>query len=258
MEKELGGYAGAMFEQLGIDKEKAAKLGRKTGEAIGRGVVPAITGGSLADRVSLDPKNLWYREGRYSPDVRESVIENIIANAGPVVGLGFNWIDAYKLMQEGQYQRAFEKAAPAIVSKPVSAARLSEEGAKTRGGDKLADNFTATELAMQAVGLQPERLAQAQKAAIEAKEKEQKILDRRETIMNRLWMERDSPEGFDMALEEAVKFSQRYPANPIDYDAIKDSFKKRAEASAEAEMFGARINKKLRPEIEPMLRYGRE
>jgi hypothetical protein len=258
MEKELGGYAGAMFEQLGIDKEEASKLGRKTGEAVGRGVVPAITGGSLADRVSLDPKNLWYREGRYSPDVRESVIENIIANAGPVVGLGFNWIDAYKLMQEGQYQRAFEKAAPAIVSKPVSAARLSEEGAKTRGGDKLADNFTATELAMQAVGLQPERLAQAQKAAIEAKEKEQKILDRRNTIMNRLWMERDNPEGFDMALEEAVKFSQRYPANPIDYDAIKDSFKKRAEDSAEAEMFGARINKKLRPEIEPMLRYGRE
>jgi hypothetical protein len=258
MEEELGGYAGAMFEQLGITEEKAKKLGRKTGEAVGRGVVPAVTGGSLADRVSLDPKNLWYREGRYSPDIRESVIENIIANAGPVVGLGFNWLDAYRLMQEGQYQRAFEKAAPAIVSKPVSAARLSEEGAKTQSGIKLADNFTATEVAMQAVGLQPERLAQAQKAAIEAKEKERKILDRRNTIMNRLWMERDNPEGFDMALEEAVKFSQRYPANPIDYDAIKDSFKKRAESAAEAEAFGAQITKKLRPEIEPMLRYGRE
>ena len=258
MEEELGGYAGAMFEQLGIDKEKAAKLGRKTGEAAGRGVVPAITGGSLADRVSLDPKNLWYREGRYSPDVRESIIENVIANAGPVVGLGFNWIEAYKLMQEGQYQRAFEKAAPAIVSKPVSAARLSEEGAKTKSGVTLVDNFTATEIAMQAIGLQPERLAQAQKAAIEAKEKEQKIEDRRNTIMNRLWLERDNPDGFEVALEEAGKFSERYPARKIDFSSIRESFQKRAKEAAEAEAFGAKINKKLRPEVEPMLRYGRE
>ena len=258
MEEELGGYAGSMFEQLGIDKEKAAKLGRKTGEAVGRGVIPAITGGSLADRVSLDPKNLWYREGRYSPDVRESIIENVIANAGPVVGLGFNWIDAYKLMQEGQYQRAFEKAAPAIVSKPVSAARLSEEGAKTRSGVTLVDNFTATEIAMQAIGLQPERLAQAQKAAIEAKEKEQKIEDRRNTIMNRLWLERDNPEGFEVTLEEANKFTERYPLRKIDYESIVESFEKRTKEAAEAEAFGAKITKKLRPEVEPMLRYGRE
>jgi Large polyvalent protein associated domain 39 len=258
MEEELGGYAGSMFEQLGIDKEKAAKLGRKTGEAVGRGVIPAITGGSLADRVSLDPKNLWYREGRYSPDIRESIIENVIANAGPVVGLGFNWVDAYKLMQEGQYQRAFEKAAPAIVSKPVSAARLSEEGAKTRSGVTLVDNFTATEIAMQAIGLQPERLAQAQKAAIEAKEKEQKIEDRRNTIMNRLWLERDNPDGFEVTLEEAGKFSERYPARKIDFSAIRESFQKRAKEAAEAEAFGAKINKRLRPEVEPMLRYGRE
>ena len=258
MEEELGGYAGAMFEQLGIDKEKAAKLGIKVSEAVGRGVVPAITGGSLVDRVSLDPKNLWYREGRYSPDVRESIIENVIANAGPVVGLGFNWVDAYKLMQEGQYQRAFEKAAPAIVSKPVSAARLSEEGAKTKSGVTLVDNFTATEIAMQAIGLQPQRLAQAQKKAIEAKEKEQKIEDRRNTIMNRLWLERDNPEGFEVALEEANKFTERYPLRKIDYESIVESFEKRAKEIAEAEAFGAKITKKLRPEIEPMLRYGRE
>jgi hypothetical protein len=258
MEEELGGAAGDLFAEMGADPAKAAEWGRSVGSALQRGVVTEMTGGEFANRVSLDPKSLWYREGRYSPDTRESLTQEIIANAGPVVGLGFNWVDAYDLFKEGQYQRAFEKAAPAIISKPVAAARIAEEDARTASGIKLADNFSAWELAMQAIGLQPTRLAQAQKSAIEAKQREQQLKDRRSSIMDRLWLERNNPEGFDETVQRAIEFSLKYPSFGIDSKQIQESFERRGENQAAAEALGAQLDKKSLPETLQMLRYGRE
>ena len=253
METEFGGYLGAMLANAGVKPETAEKAGRTTGEIVSRGV-PAAMGMALSDRISLDPKALLWRDGRYSPDARESFIETIIANSGPVVGLGLKGTEAYQLAKEGQYERAAEAALPAIVSKPMSAARMGKEGARTKGGDVILDDFTATELAMQAIGLQPERLAQKQKAAIAMKQKEQKILDERSAIMNRLWLERDNDDGFDTALERASEFSIKHPGpgTAITIKNIKESFKKRATRAAEAEAFGANIDKKLRGELSGM------
>ena len=258
MEEELGGAAGDLFAEMGMNPETAESVGRSVGSALQRGVGTELTGGELAGRVSLDPKNLWYREGRYSPDTRESVTQEIIANAGPVVGLGFNWVDAYRLFQEGQYQRAFERAAPALVAKPVTAARIAEEDARTVRGDKLAENFSAWELAMQAIGLQPTRLAQAQKSAIEAKVYEQKVKDRRNTLLDRLWLERDSTDGFNETMERIMEFNSKYPDQFIGPETITDSFERRAEGQAMAEAIGGRFDKKSTPKALEMLRYGRE
>lgn len=248
MEGEFGGYLGAMLANAGMKPETAEKAGRTAGEVVARGV-PAAMGAALSDRISLDPKALLWRDGRYSPDARENFIESLIANAGPVVGLGLNFVDAYQLVKEGQYARAVEKAVPAIIAKPASAVRMGMEGAKTKKGDVLIDDFTATELAMQAIGLQPERLAQKQKAGIAMKQKEQKILDERAAIMNRLWLERDNDGGFDAALDRATEFSSKHPAKAITAKNIQDSFEKRAKAAAEAEAVGAKIDKKLRGEL---------
>jgi len=162
------------------------------------------------------------------------------------------------MAQNGQIGRAFEKMAPALFAKPVTAARLATEGAKTKGGDTLVDEVTSAEIAMQAIGLQPLRIAQAQKASIETVQKAQKITNQHDSIMNRLWMERSNPETFSEALEEATKFSRKHPGYAITFDTIKDSFKKRAEQSAIANSMGARIPKPLRPELMDMPEYGRE
>ena len=129
---------------------------------------------------------------------------------------------------------------------------MSEEGARTKGGDVLLKELTATELAMQAIGLQPDRLAQKQKAAVAMKQKEQKIKDERSAIMNRLWLERDNPEGFSDALDRAIEFSVKHPGLAINGDKINKSFQKRAKRAAEVEVFGADIDKKLRPELMDM------
>jgi hypothetical protein len=223
-----------------------------------RGLVSELTGGNLSSRVSLDVKNMWYREGRYSQELRESVTQNIIANSGPVVGLGFNWLDSYDLFQKGQYQRAFEKAAPGLISKPVTAERIADEGAKTASGVKLADNFSAWELAMLSIGLQPTRLAQAQQSLIESKQRAEKIKDRRKTLLNRLWMERDSFEGTTETMENITKFNLKYPLQRIEPIDIQNSFKRRSENQAQADLIGGNFEKDQLLDALQMLRYGRE
>lgn len=257
-ETELGGYFVSLYKSLGMKEEEAKKAGRKTGEAIARGPVAVATGGSLTERVSLDPVDLWFRDARFSPDTREEVVNTVIANAGPVVGLMVNMAEGVELMQNGQYQRAFERMAPAIVSKPATAYRIATEDARTKSGIKLADNFSAWEIAMQVVGLQPERLAQAQKASIEATTMDQKIKDKKARIMDRMWMERENNEGFRDAMDELIKFNSKYPDYASKPEDVRASFKKRATDQTIAESAGARTTKKQYGRTREMTEYGRE
>jgi hypothetical protein len=235
---------------------------RLGGMSLARGPISQLIGGSLSERVSLDPLSMFYRDGRYSPDVVEGLIQDVIANAGPVVGLAMNWAEAAKLFGEGQYSRAWEKILPALFAKPIQAYRYGTEGATTRSGEEqlAAEKFSEWMLVMQAVGLQPEELALKQKSAIQAKEKEQKILAKETGLLNRLWLERDNTKGFDTALDKALQFYEKYPDMlPEDGDfseKLMTSFEVRAEQIAEAEAFGARIDKRLRERIAPMLEYG--
>lgn len=235
---------------------------RLGGMSFARGPISQLIGGSLSERVSLDPLSMFYRDGRYSPDVVEGLIQDVIANAGPVVGLAMNWAEAAKLFGEGQYSRAWEKILPALFAKPLQAYRYGTEGATTRSGEEqlAAEKFSEWMLVMQAVGLQPEELALKQKSVIQAKEKEQKILAKETGLLNRLWLERNSDKGFDAALDRALQFYEKYPDMlPEDGDfseKLMTSFEVRAEQIAEAEAYGARIDKRLRERLAPMLEYG--
>jgi len=230
-------------------------FGGATGAILSRGLGTAVTGGALSERVSLDLKDLWYRDGRYSPDVRQGVLETAIANSGPVVGLGMNFVDAYGLAKEGQLDRAFEKLLPAIASKPLVGARIATEEGRTRRGVELAGDFSAWEVAMQAVGLQPERFAIAQKNAIDAKLHEQKVLNEKNSLLNRLWMERDTDE-YDNVLDKISDFNDRHPVLAITGKTIQESFKNRAKNQAIAENLGVQLsNPKMIVEVEPKLQY---
>jgi hypothetical protein len=230
-------------------------FGGAAGAILSRGLGTAVVGGALSERVSLDLKDLWYRDGRYSPDVRQSTLETAIANSGPVVGLGMNWVDAYSLAKEGQLDRAFEKLLPAIASKPLAAVRIATEEGRTRKGIELAGDFSAWEIAMQAVGLQPERLAIAQKNAIDAKLHEQKVLAEKSALLNRLWMERDTDEE-DKIMEKIEDFNDRHPIEKITGKTIQESFKQREKSKDIAEEVGVLLsNPKMIEEVEPKLRY---
>jgi hypothetical protein len=230
-------------------------FGGAAGAILARGLGTAVSSGALTERVSLDLKDLWYRDGRFSPDAREGVIDTVIANSGPVVGLGFNFVDAYSLANEGQLDRAFEKLLPAIASKPLVATRIATEEGRTRRGVALAEDFSAWEIAIQAVGLQPERFAIAQKNAIDAKLHEQKVDNEKNALLNRLWMERDTDE-YDDILDKVDDFNDRHPVLAITGKTIRDSFKNRAKNQAIAENLGVQLsNPKMIAEVESKLQY---
>ena len=106
---------------------------------------------------------------------------------------------------------------------------------------------------MQAIGFQPEKLAVAQKRAIQAKTYEQKVLDRKEALMNRIWLERGNADGLEDALDKAREFSIKYPEVAITPDSIAKSFESRNEAKAKAEAIGAKLNEKLLTRTGPMI-----
>ena len=164
-------------------------------------------------------------------------------------------------MKQGQIQRAYEAAVPSLASAPAKAGRLGTEGATTRSGELIGglteDKFSGFELAMQAIGFQPEKLALAQKSAIEAVRMQQKIMDKKTALMNRLWMDRGTP-AYDEALKRRADFNLMYPELEISDKDLQDSFETRTKLKAQAEALGAKINPKLITRLAPMLRYGQE
>lgn len=261
MLENLGGSMTAAFVDMGKDPKEAAKLARKITMSIERGPISTALGVSLSERVSLDLKNMWYREGRYNPQTRDTVIEEAVANVGPTAALTLNWADAWDLMKQGQIQRAYEAAVPNLFGSPSKSERLATEGATTRSGELIGglteDKFSGFELAMQAIGFQPEKLALAQKSAIEAVKVQQKIMDKKTALMNRLWMDRGTP-AYDEALKRRADFNLMYPELEISEKDLQDSFETRTKLKAQAEALGAKINPKLITRLAPMLRYGQE
>ena len=83
---------------------------------------------------------------------------------------------------------------------------------------------------------------------------------KKQAVAIALNVERDNAKGFDTALDKALQFYEKYPDMlPEDGDfseKLMTSFEVRAEQIAEAEAFGARIDKRLRERIAPMLEYG--
>ena len=261
MENMLGGWASSMYLNMGGDPQKVADaddFGRAMANVITRGAASSLTGTALADRVSLDLKNLWFRDGKFSPDVRESLKEEVIANLGPGIGLLFNWADGWKLFQEGQVGRAFETVAPAILSKPATAIRLGTEGATNKKGvvvgNMYAEEFSTWNLAMEALGFQTEKRAMAQKKAFQAVEYDQKVQARHDEILNRIWFDvKFGSDTLDTSLEKAAEFSAKYPGMAITPESVFNTVIKRAESDAEAEAIGARLNKKMLYKTLPML-----
>lgn len=255
MEVEFGGYLGGLLAQLGMDEKKAKKAGEKIGESLAVGPITVLTGGSFTERTSLDFKSLMFRDIRYKPTTREQLLEVLVQALGPAAGLATNYADGIDLLHEGQYGRAFEKFLPAFAAKPLSAYRLATEGAKTKRGETIVDDVTASEIAMQSIGLTPHRIAAAQKQSIQAIEKAQKIENYRKDILSAMWMAHttNDTEAFNKALKKAGDFSVKYPTLKIGYAEVVESFEKRAKDRAMAEAIGAKVQKKMIPIVSPML-----
>jgi hypothetical protein len=178
---------------------------------------------------------------------------------GPAVGLGVNAFNAYDQFSQGHLDRALETISPAIIKNGLKAARLEREGALTLSGDELIPDFSSTEIAAQALGFQPERLAQKQKANIEMKNAEQEIIHKHDMLLNAMFLAIDTQDDalFDRTMNKIERFNAGNPTMAITGKNISDSVKRRYKLRALSGVTGgAKINKKLIGQVGEMGGYG--
>jgi hypothetical protein len=234
-------------------------FGGYVGDSISRGVVTQTLGVNLADRMGLN--DLWFRDSRKSSDEVTALQNTLINLLGPTAGLMINSAEAVKQLNDGHLYRSMETASPAFLKNFMKGARYAEEGrAVTLKGDELVGGVSGYESMAQTLGFSPERVAQRQKSNIEMKTMEQKILTKRQDLLNAFFMAIDNDDDamVDRVLEKIDKFNNVNGAVSITGDQLQKSVKTRYVNRALAESTGGiSINKKLISDLEDMGAYGK-
>jgi hypothetical protein len=234
-------------------------FGGYVGDSISRGVATQTLGVNLADRMGLN--DLWFRDSRKSSDEVTALQNTLINLLGPTAGLMISSAEAVKQFNDGHLYRSMETASPAFLKNFMKGARYTEEGrAVTLKGDELVGDISGYESMAQTLGFAPERVAQRQKANIEMKTMEQKILTKRQDLLNAFFMAIDNNDDamVDRVLEKIDKFNNVNGAVSITGDQLQKSIKTRYTQRALAESTGGiSINKKLISDLEDMGAYGK-
>jgi hypothetical protein len=233
-------------------------FGGFVGDSITRGVATQTLGVNLADRMGLN--DLWFRDSRKSSDEVTALQNTLINLLGPTAGLMVNSAEAWKQLNDGHLYRSMETASPAFLKNFMKGARYAEEGrAVNLKGDELVSDVSGYESVSQLFGFSPERIAQRQKSNIEMKTVEQKILTKRQDLLNAFFMAVDNDDDalMDRVMDKIDRFNNANGAVAITGAQLQKSVKTRYTNRAISESTGGiSINKKLISDLEDMQGYG--
>ena len=185
----------------------AEAFGPEVGQAIARGPVESLTGLGIASRVGLS--DLWFREPDKSLEGRGLVEYWTEQLLGPLGGIALKGGTAYEMFQDGHTARALESMTPTAIRSGLQMLRYAGEGAQSLRGDPVMDDVSTWNLFTQAAGFSPAELGQKYDANRALKDLEQRILDRRERLINRWWLARrhGDIEGVQEAMAEIGHFN---------------------------------------------------
>jgi hypothetical protein len=219
-------------------------LGKEAGMLLGRGAFNAL-GYDFASKLKLD--GMWIPDSRQNLDAQTALNDTITKTLGPFVGILQQGARAYDLFKTGHGDRALEAMMPAFIRQPLVAYRYSKEGATNIAGDKIVDEFSPFDLAMQSLGFRTSELAERQYFNITKKGQAEGITKKRTEALNLFglyFMTNDSA-GVEKALDQIIKFNEKHPTAAIDVDGIISSIEKKLEKSAKTDQ-GLYIDDKLR------------
>lgn len=209
-------------------------MGSKWAQTITRGPFESATGLSVSDRVGLN--NLWIQtppENKEGQDLNWFYAQQV---AGPALSPFLGIAPAVQQMHQGYYERALEGLLPKSGADVAKALRYMREGATDTKGNTIMskDEFTAKQLFFQSIGFVPAELAQhnAQNRAVKAAE--QKILKRRELLLDQfaLALRNQDQDGKTEALQNITEFDKKNPSVAIGGQNIVNSLMQRAKFNA--------------------------
>ena len=157
---------------------------------------------------------------------------------------GADWWD-----DEVSTYRALESSMPAAIKNGMKAWRFAKEGALTRKGDAIVEDFSAVNIALQGLGFSPLEFAEKSTAAGKIASQQSKMQKRKEVIFNKIYLARKNGNKEDVA--EARAALEKYNSSPfviasgeqIDAADINRSVATR-EARAKQSVYGIRVKPK--------------
>lgn len=209
--------------------------GKKLSEVVERGLANAFTGLDISGRTSLN--NLWLRDTKESKTVREGAMAMALEKAGPSANMFLSWAEAYEAFNQGDYNKGVSRALPAGFRNFKTTYELWKEGAKDNKGVQILskDAFSTGQLIFQAIGFRSDLLANTQYVTFKVIGLEQKILNERNQLLNRLdreFREKDFKAFSETLSKRVAKFNREYPTYVI--EDVSVPIETRAEQRAES------------------------
>lgn len=145
--------------------------------------------------------------------------------------------------------RAIETAMPAVIKNGMKAWRFAKEGALTRKGDVIVEDFSPFNIALQGLGFSPLEFAEKSTARGKIYSQQSKMQKRKDVIFDKIYLARKNGNKEDVA--EARTALEKYNSSPfviasgeqIDAADVKQSVAAR-ERRARGSVLGVRVKPK--------------
>lgn len=186
----------------------ADAFGAKGGEVIAHGPLRAVLPwADFASRVGLG--DLWVRPPSKEMEGRAEVEAWMHTLAGPVFGYIGNMGTAVKLLSEGNLVRGAESLMPKMVSAPLKALRMANDGVQSMKGEDLGIRLDPADIAFTAAGWSPTDVSEMYESRNAVKNREHLLDMRRKQIVNQWNQARKAgdQEGVSEALNMVREFN---------------------------------------------------
>jgi hypothetical protein len=206
-----------------------------------------VDASSLSMENLLSPFPFLRTEAITDASSGRDAVSELMANAGGApISLATRIVDSFILMNEGSFQKGFEKALPKFLAAPLKAQRLGDEGLTTRSGNVAleADEFTMWDQVIKAAGFSPLKESEYYKAMYQKESVSAAIDKRRNRIIKDLATTRMEGSNTADLLKELRAFNKEHPQHPITADSISSSISMRRRQQRERGDTGVRYTKR--------------
>lgn len=217
-------------------------LGPQLGGMALNGVPGHTLGVDISQRIGMP--DLWFR----SPDRQLEGATEFDYWAMQFLGAGVGvlrnaWTGA-SMIADGKVYRGVETMMPKFAKDLMRSYRYMDEGARTLKGDPIIEDMPAADALKQALGFMPAELAERYDRNRSMKNKEQRIIEQRGTILSD-YDQAMREEGDTTAIEARIdRFNEKNPDYPITVRTIRQSMKSR-QRMRDTKIGGVNLNPKL-------------
>ena len=205
---------------------------------------------------------LGLRDGKNTASAEDDLKNYIAEAAGASAGMALQIARGVDKLAQGDVYRFLEGVTPMAAMRNIAKSiRLSKEGALTTRGEPIIEDVSLVEIALQAVGITPQRLAGQYQLNAWQKDIEKQILDRRQGLLNQ-YFNAQARQDYEAAAEIRDEMNRFSLINPekglaITQDVINASARTRAKQSKETKA-GIYLSKPFRQRFADVPVYAEE